>query len=321
MTKDNWNIFKNMVLSDIENSDCKNSITGNCEHTDTLEQCINLCSDNPKCTLGYFIRSKKQNYCVPLIENATIPYYRLRNRSEYPETKNLNTYVFVSKKEEYPPRLTNMLFYTDTFNLAIDNLYVGEDNGDVILSNNTTSIQLLPAKLARSNSQGYVPVRNGDEVILSIPNTALTMTKENNMSTLHWSLSASEINTNATTFQIFSTENKKIGEELSYSGKFYFLFHNQPLKYDSVNKIFYIGDKDYTVFTLEPKFLVYYCDSGCKSVNMQLTEKNGLHASYLGHVAYRNPYCWNMCRKKSKNYLFLVFIVVIILLLSWKYLV
>ena len=85
-----WNIIKNVVLDNIEISDCNDTVNGYCADTQNLQDCMNICKNND-CKVGYFIKGENRNYCVPLVHHSqtiTSPYYRIMNKNNYEELRN-----------------------------------------------------------------------------------------------------------------------------------------------------------------------------------------------------------------------------------------
>lgn len=317
-----WNVFENAIFSNLDFSDCNDTIDGICHHTKNLSDCIDLCKGD--CKSGYFIETPNKNYCVPLREHTaeqTSPYYRLRNKNIYPVLKDMKTFVF--SKYPFPPNVPNALFYSDHFSLKniLKNMFLNiSDNSDVIFTNDDSgSLQFLPNQVARNYVENYVFIKCGDEVVINIPHTALVLNENSN--TISWSMRAATINVSSDIFQIYSPD-KKIGEVLDYNDKFYFTFQSQPVLYDSELNILTITNKNIQnlfdskaniFFELVPKIQVNYCENNeCKQISLDKTIRNGLTATYKNFPVERSPTCWGLCKKPNK--LFWIYIIITIIL-------
>ena len=176
----NWNLFGNAIFSDVIFNDCVSSITGKCEKVKNIDECLNICDKNQKCSFGYYINTPDdKNICVPLNskyhEKSIGPYYKLRNKNIFPILKDINTFVFTKSDITYPPNFVNTIFYTDT--LILENIFsknsIGISENNTLVSENVLSsfpayIQFLPKEILKSLSLKYVSVKNGDEVVINI---------------------------------------------------------------------------------------------------------------------------------------------------------
>jgi hypothetical protein len=305
---ENWYIFPHTTLDNIKLDDCPGSVTGTCINTATVEDCAKICRDIQPCFAGYFIETPdKHNICVPIRKIAggpsIGPYYRLRNKDIYPELKNMKSYVFTDKTSyPYPPDHSNNIFYTDRFVLTdLDtNKSIGSDNN--ILSDKSIYLQFLPQEVMRSYFSQYLIVKNGDEVVINIPDTAYILA--NNNESLNWVMKIVSIGGENSTLRIFtSSKNKKIGDFLDYTDNLYFMIGNQPVVFeDGLLKISSSGRQDPVYFKIIPKIEVYYCNKdNCSTVMLEDTEMKGGKSRYKGIIVHRNPNCWGSCDKQTKK--------------------
>lgn len=320
--KGDWHIFSDTILSQLQLSDCNDTIDGICHKTKNLQECIDLCS-NDKCKTGYYIEAPDgQSFCAPLrsVINETSPYYRLRTKSYYPVLDNMKTYVF--SNYPYPPNIPNAIFYTDHFSLKnIENnkfiSFLETDKKISFTNTDSTHLQLLPKEIVQSNMESYIYVKNGDNIIISIPETSFSLQETNEK--LDWIRSENLENN----LQIF-TKNKKIGEILNYDDEIYFLSHNNLVIYDSDMKTLVtknINTSEASFFTLIPKVHVYYCENDeCKSVSLDETDRKGISATYKGIPIQRAPTCWNICgRKKDVSNILIIILILIICIILFLY--
>lgn len=338
---DNWYIFPNTTLDNLQLDDCISSVTGKCENKSTVQDCIKLCQESKNCFAGYFIETPdKQNICVPINKilggPSLGPYYRLRNQNIYPELKGMTSSVFTSPEYEFPPKHANYIFYTDKFVLTniLSGKNIGTNNTDkntVLSSEDDLFLQFLPDEILRNYVSRYLIIRNGDEVSLSIPGTSYFL--KNDGENISWVMRISSIEASDNKFRVFSAnKNKKIGDFLDYSDTLYFTSSNQKLSYDSNLDSLKLSpqnvEENSTYFKITPKISVYYCENGkCKNILLEHSDMSGSHATYKGHDISRNPNCWGLCDqgdKKNKLWLLsipiiLIFVIVLFFVLKKNY--
>lgn len=340
-----WRIFPNTVLSNLNLTDCDSSITGICEIVPTLKDCINLCQNSKEetCKAGYFIETPdKKNICVPIKQHGMNakdihigPFYRIRQKDYYPIFKNLKSYIFASTDYPYPPNLANAIFYTDYF--VLKNINTGHFfgmNEEGIVSDNKVmtdeqpvNVQFIPSLITRSYAENYIPVKNKEEITISIPHTSFVLRKSEQTDEVNWKMRVSTVATiHNNTFQVVCPK-RPMDEVLAYTDEVYFLFQNFPLVYNedtgtlsvsTKNIENCLADGDNVMFSFIPKIKGYYCsDTGCKSIQMEQAETNNYLATYENKPVYRSPSCWNTCKKgkeKSVNWKVLVPVVLLIVL-------
>lgn len=321
----NWTIFPNYILSQLQLSDCDDTIDGICHSTKNLQECIDLCKNDQlkQCRTGYFIEAENgDTFCAPLRQyskDETSPYYRLRPKSYYPILNDMKTYVF--SNYPFPPNLPNVMFYTDHFILKNNesNLYIGfeEDTQKIdFVTSQPLHLQLLPKEISQGNVEAYVYVKNGDEVVINIPKTAFAL-GEVGENKINWIMRASTINLDGNTFQIFC-KNKNIGDILDYDDIVYFKFQGNVLTLNTETKSLTTlnqPSENASTFSLIPKVQVYYCDKNdktCKAISLDQTETKGISATYKGFPVERNPNCWGLCKKEKRNLFPFVIILLII---------
>jgi hypothetical protein len=331
-----WYVFPDTVLDNMDLSDCNDTITGICMHTNTLNECLDLCGNSNFCKGGYYIKAPDRNYCVPLKnyeKEALTPYYRYRHQSLYPELKGLKVYVFNSTQDPYPPNFANVIFYTDHFVMQdsstktnigyLDDLYdldkqndLDDGTEDVDETSRAINLRFLPGQLGRNYVEHYVSVKSGDKVIINIPNTAFVLHRSlglergeninvtnlpSNSGLLNWVLGAAVTNIPVNTFVIEGVdENGQVlpeGSLLTYSNMIRLYHNSEPVYYK--DGLLLAGGDTPTDFKLIPKVQVYYCknEQTCARVGLEDTDKHGPSATYMGKPVSRNPACWNKCGK------------------------
>jgi len=316
MEKD-WYIFKDAILSGIDTSDCNDTVQGFCQRADTYQECLDICKGYPQCYYGYYVETPDgDNICVPLKarEQKTYPY-RLRHKSYYPILDSMKTYVFLTDKYPYPPQIPNALFYGDTFFASIGKNPIGLTRKGINFTSNI-DMQFLPSKISRSEVENYVTIKDGDEVIVSIPKTSYVL-KETKDGVLDWQQQASLLSIPENIFIIHSKDKTS----MNYSGQFYLEYKGKTVvfKDGSLRTSENIEQEDAMFFSLTPKVQAYYCDGECKSVSLDKTEMKGENAFFKGLPVYRNPVCWNLCSntpKKSLPRFLLPLLLILLFLLS-----
>lgn len=337
--KNRWRVFPHTTMSHLNLNDCNDTIGGVCRHTDDVEQCIDLCANDPDslCTGGYFIRTPAQhnNLCVPLrdyTEQETVPYYRMRRKSFYPEMNNVDSTFFLLNEGSFPPDMANTLFYMD--NLIMQNVETGLVLGKSIdgtlskdvnfVKQDPLHVQFLPLEDMRSGVENYVPIKNGSKVAINIPHTALILRKNNADDRLVWLMRAVVVSEPNNTFTIFSTDpNKKLGDNLNYGENFYLKYHNMIVRYNNSLRLLEVSEENYkdavknnysVRFKFIPQVQGSYCDEGkCKSVSLDHSQCKEEKCRYKGSMVSRNPSCWGMCNgKKSKVWVLLILVLFVI---------
>ena len=316
--KKDFYIFKDAIIDNIEISDCNDTVNGICKSTNNVDDCINICK-NSNCKNGYFISEKKGGICVPLLDTDEEFYYRLRNKDIYPQLKDKTTYVFSNTKDKYPPQDTNILYYND--NIVIQNLNSAlflsiNDDGNVTQQPNFSKDTSINIQFIRSSSNNifsgnYTKIRNGDNIIINIPQTAMVLRKDLDTDMVVWKLRASFSNIPANTFQIFAL-NKKLGDILTYDDKFYFKYQGSIIIFDDTLKNLIISnlsldnalEKSNFIFKINPKIQLY-------------TLKNGIcsKSSSNNINVFRSPNCWGNTdnNKNNPTNLYILIFVLIIL--------
>jgi hypothetical protein len=311
-------IFKDAIINNIELSDCNDTVNGICIKTDTVQDCINICKNN-NCKNGYFISEKKGGLCIPLIKTEEEFYYRIRNKDIYPELKDKTTYVFSNIKDKYPPEDTNILYYND--NVVIKNLNSNlflsiNDDGSITQQPNFSKEAMLNVQFIQSRnnnifSGNYIKVKNGDDIIINIPQTAMVLRKDLDTDMVVWKLRASFSNIPANTFQIFAL-NKSLGDILTYDDNFYFKYQGNIIVFDDTLKNFKVSNLSLTnalqksnfIFKLIPKIQFYSLKNGT-------CDKSSSNES----TVYRNVNCWGKAEKKNDNINLYILAMVLLLML------
>ena len=326
-----WNVFEDAIYSNLELTDCNDSVTGTCNKTDNLEQCIGLCNED--CDFGYFIETpNKDNFCVPLKKKGdNVDYYhRLKNKSYYPVLDNMKTYSFARIESEFPSKIPNAVFYTDYF--ALKNVQTGLSVGisedekiteKIIYSKRDISVQMLPKQIMRSQVDQYIPVKNGDEVVFNIPDTSLILRKRHDNS-VSWLFRASVAYVPHNIFKV-NCNTKKIGEIINYGDTIYLTHEGDIVVYDSVTDNTSLQTITYEnatknklniFFNLVPKVQVYTCENNaenkCIPIHLKDTVSDGNRATYNGNQVYRQPNCWNMCNQPTKSNHKTIFIIIVL---------
>ena len=328
--KDKWLIFPDTIFSELDLTDCNDTVKGICTTGQTLEQCIESCAiTDGYCGAGYFIERKDGNICVPIrtgIHKFLNQAFRLRNKSLYPVMKDMKVSTFIDRSIfPFPPDIPNATFYQDPF--FLENVETGmkvelppKDLIDVTRiqftdSDQTVNIQLLPVRNTMYTNQVYIPVRHVEPVIINIPGTSLVMRKNANNNYIGWAPRLTAIAQSENTFKIYPTKLKKTKKKfqiLNYDEEIYITYQDLYIieydpKYNTIKAIYSTyenakADGRNITFRLRPNIQAYFCkDLKCHTVNLKDTDMDDLKATYQGNHIVRNPECWGMCKYKDAN--------------------
>lgn len=290
-------IFQDRLIDGV---DCSNTVDGVCHNTKTLKECIQLCSANPDCKNGYFIKRKNGgNECAPLYRQDSV-YYLMRKQ---PETLSQKSFVFSSKKDPFPPPTSNRMYFGD--NLMLDKngkrLSISDDE-KALLQTQGVIVHFL-------SSRKFMALKSGDDVVINIPNTAYMLSKDPNSNNMIWIKSST-----VRGIKVYGV-NTNVGDILNYTDSLFFRYENAPISFDGNLTILPLGSDDVVIKAI-PKVKVYYCEFGrCKSVSLEDTEMKGEDAFYKGERVYRSPNCWDKCLNRLVwRILFGIFVFCFILL-------
>lgn len=341
---DNWLIFPNTTLSDLNMNDCNDTINGICHDTKNVQECINICKNSTECDGGYFLETPLKNYCVPLRTTPWLkadiqPYYEFRHKDIYPIMKDFSSKVFINTENHpYPPNNANCIYYSDQF--IIQNIKKGTQLSLLSSLDNTSSDivftkELNPTQIKIiSNDNTYIHskiiVKNGDNVMFNIPNTSFIMRKNDNSNIIHWLMRINVVNVPGNLFTIHS-DDKKIGEPLDYNDKLYILyegnivFYNDDMeqleiKYQNYQNA--VNDNENIFFKFIPQVNTYYCHQNeCKSVSLLETDSKGNIATYNGQFVSRSPGCFGLCtnKKVKDNTVIILFIILFIIFILFLF--
>ena len=330
-TKKSHHIFDNAIFEDLDELDCDDSINGKCHYGKSIDKCIEICAENKQCNYGYHIkRNNDQDICIPLIDRKDYnPLYRVRDISIYPTLDRIKSTLFInSNKYKYPPTDIDNVLYLDNFIITdnssgnnLENIIIGSSEQEISsIKDGSLITQLVqyPVNLTRGNK--YVPLRYGDEFVLNIPTTNLIAYRENDR--LIWKSGLYGISDDIVfTLYPSNSSGKIVGDIVEYKDKFsiikddtYEVYINSENKL-KIKEIRNRNDND--LFSFIPKMKAYYCKEGnCETIGLDKV-KNGL---YKGNKAWRQPYCWDQCKKsKSINTYKIITIMSIIIIIIYLY--
>ena len=345
--KDNWILFPNSIFSKLITADCNDTVEGICYNDKSLEECINKCKDSPLCDFGYYISNPK--LCVPLWNSTKEydPFYRIRNKSIYPELKNSDTTVFFNKDNyDFPPNDGNNIFYMDNFNIQnVETNYwleqdpKKEDTSHVFFNKKSidTPLQVQMIQLPPNLGVGiqYVKAKYGDMVAFNIPRTTLMLQESaESPPKLEWIVGGGHVIDQAK-FRIMPVmPNKKIGDYILYSDIFCIMAGPNILGITPESNLerFYFENYNEAkrrghnvTFRFIPQMKGYYCNKNSKCTEISLKDmvvKN--EKGYFDEAPInRQPKCWGLCIdnklktdlqvKKVKNITIFTFIIIFII--------
>jgi len=311
-----WYVFPHTTMSNIDFSDCDDTVNGVCHKGGTLQNCIDRCGADSSCKYGYYLElPDNKSICVPLVDRNTSPYFRMRTQDVYPEMRDTKSYFYSQKNAyPYPADAPGTMYFGDHFllkNLDV-NKTIGVDEANVVFNDDDIITQFLPSDVTNDFIENYVGVKHGGDVTINIPGTAMILRQNDTEKEILWLARASNYFVPNNTFQIYSTSpGKKVGEALAYTEQFYFTFQGKNMVYDLASGRLITDATRKTLFQLVPLVQVYYCDGDCRSIILSQTDMTGFDAMYRGRQIYRSPVCWGTCeRRKSHMVLLLVCIMV-----------
>ena len=314
-------VFPNTTLINLELSSCRDTISGICPKVSSLQECINICSNSPECNNGYYTNDT----CFPLKNIDKVPIYPRM-------IKGNNSTVFSKKSDIFIPNDTNMIFYGDNFMIKnFSKNYMINEDSKISFSKIGIELQMFPSTITEKILRNSIPVCNGDKITINIPNTTFVFSSKNNSTEIIWDTTASTVETDYNTFQIYSSNpDKKIGDKLNYDDMFFFTFHGRTLSYaNDIMGLSSLLSLENSLFTLVPYETVFYCSANCLPIKLFETEMKDFSATYKGNKVYRSPECWNICKPlQNKKFVkndygkhFIIFFIMAIFLffLLYKY--
>lgn len=300
-----WMVFDDSFITDMDLSDCDDTIEGVCYRNLSFDDCLAKCQPSAGCNWGYYIKYGSRSFCVPIRDHRrteSSPFFRLIPRDRVNFLKNADTRVFINEKTfPFSPNVSNIVFYHDLSYLQAENKYIGRnDKGDLELTS-FPDLTIKPLSTLRgfNSLQQYTPIRNGDFVIINIPNTPVSI--QHNNGTLRW-------HPNITTYAGLKERlqivipNEPMEKVLEYNQKFY-LRHDDRLIHLNNGKLVLLDTKnlqDATPFEFLPNFFLYYCQNGkCQELPAQNGTARKNIRVYQNKVLHRNSNCWSQCEIKN----------------------
>ena len=317
---DKWLVFPDTTFYDINTFDCENCVEGVCYKNKSIDQCIEICDKNSKCSFGHYISLEgsdgKKSWCMPIrdLKVQSSPIYRLRNKSYYPELKNTESSVFVNKnKFSFPPNFSDFVHYMDNFNLYnIETTLLLKDTkdtkeDDIIFSDKDELImQLFQYPPNLGVGPNYIHILYGDNIVFNIPTTTLVMRIQSDDS-MKWEPRVPTLK-NQSFFQIYPTmPGKKIGDPITYHDTFSLVYNVYTLGINTYNKLqlYYMDYKKANelglnvTFKFIPQMIGWYCDKNkCSQVSIKDIDKDG---TYKGVIVSRIPECYGTCNYNMNN--------------------
>lgn len=314
---DDFYLLPNYVLDYMDMSDCNNTINGVCQDL-SLSDCVQLCRNDPEksCYHGYHI----DGHCVAIRsqpDEILNQYLRIRDKSFYPETKNSEITYFIKKdRGVFPPNDAGFIYYKDKFKLANKDKFLNIDIDTKLayFEENEQLIRFIPTEIFRSELYNYSYVKNGDELVINIYQSATILRKKENSLLFNWILSIIDPNVPNTKITIVCPT-KKPRQFLSYEDEFYFTFQGRLLYcgQDFDSDYLYVSEKSLAndlannklnyKFKLIPDIKVYACqNSSCKEIDLQECDIVDGQAKYKNSIVYRDKNCWNTCTRPKFSF-------------------
>jgi len=191
--KDNWAIINNSIIGlpfQIPYS-CSNSINSHCQpytNVSTVEECKNICKNDPLCQIGNFITMDNKTYCLPYAHTSNITKNMsdsIWNLYSNYQSKYIKSSSFLNY-DLYSPwnNINYSLFFGDALNIAVFNsnesddatLYIGNDD-TASVSKIQTLLQIVAPGSLTDNS-GEVQIKNYYNVMINIYGTYLILQQQ-----------------------------------------------------------------------------------------------------------------------------------------------
>ena len=327
-----WAIFKDVSFDPFKNPrGCSDTIQGICYKNLSLSDCMNSCKKDSRCNAGYFLQDDDTTYCLDLVTGSSPdvnPSIDMRNKDDFPDTKDLSTYTFINTKVfPYPPDDANIVRYNDiitlhnietNFNLSTTD----SSKGYIVFEKNSqTKLKLLsqyPHQLIHN-------IRYGELIGMALPETNLLLRQSEYITHLFaWiSIVSWRVFEEDSLILIKANENEtlptnpydgKVGNYIQYGDKFHIMYNRTAfLGLDGENKlgIFSVSKDDMIskqvpfTFQFIPKDNGYYCNVGkCNSISLDKTVPNGEGRRYKNQTIYRSPICFGVCPNTYQSFFF-----------------
>lgn len=298
----NFILYDNVLVSDIENFNCDETLNGACYKNKTLDECLELCGN--MCGAGYYI--KKHGICIPIhFKHSENIYSNLVPSSNITD---LDIVFFVNSNiHNFPPKKANFIY--NNFKLNIQHV----KSGKIINSNYGTFANLTSNY---KENTGVVIILDSNTLKrenvfnVHIPHTNLFLRNSREYpNTLFWETS---IHSEHKSFKIIPKKNTK---NIEYYDEFY-IQHDDSHFVSAKNDILVLEnihkDKAET-YRFIPLYdeKVFTCNGGkCESTLMKNASIDLLRNSF------RDSNCLNTCNKSNKVYL--LFLVVVLFIFSLK---
>jgi hypothetical protein len=314
-----WLVFPNAVISDITIGDCNDTVNGVCEMDTPFDDCLQICKEGD-CGLFYQISG---NICVPVKtgrNNNNNPAFTLRNRSFFPEMKNVNidtvidTHLF-----PFPPNDSETVMYADRFFVKPVgkprlNKVLYSSNGNQVMFTNEKTDQIVsasPVKIEYSSLNTFNSLEYKEIFKFTIPGTNLVMKESDE--TLNWISgyqSGDQFMLVPTRGRLTASRVKTYGKKVSYADEFFIAAVSNKIK-DNVSRDYVptrflsvngdnkaVISSGKTAFKFQSQGARYYCDVNhdCNQVPKDHEIEAGLTGFYNGLKVSRNPECWGLCR-------------------------
>lgn len=317
--KNHVNVYEDAIFSDLDTSDCNDSVNGKCFKNLSLTECIEKMIQKsfelpstaklPSSSAGYHIENGNETICVP-IRSEIHPHlnneHRLRNKSIYPVMKDMKTHAFINTNKVFDDRSVLIQDFFLLKNVETGLMLFNPEFSDSILLNESKSsnLQLVSNHNTLYRNSRYISARYGFPYVLNIPGTSLVVSAgEYNHATLKPHLLP--LHNTKDLFYFYPKDGNGKSDTMNFLDTFYILYQNIFLVevidgvltfvYDSYDNV--LDESRNVHFTLIPNVEVYYCDSGTASC-LQSNMHDVLNTKIK---LYRNPSCLGECGETNKN--------------------
>lgn len=306
-----WLIFPDTLSRDISIDRCGNSVEGVCPKYDTIDECIAYCKDSKNCDFGYYT-SYPEKSCLAVSNeivnddfNPTIGWVKASESDYSSQIKNNKIYSFVNSKiHPFPNIYSNTIYYSDDIFLKTGDKYLNSVGNPPVPKFSPEKHSVF--KIAFYNTADPGVKINGD---LQSDESLFTF----KMYSGNFFLQKGDADIMILKFtngeiprdQLF-TVSKKSGKpgHVSYGEEIYIKYGQGFLSLDSNGNPVLSDTKD-TVFTIENRDSIYYCNnSKCEPVPANKVQKGVPDPKYNGKDTYKRDDCYNVCGYIDKKPIF-----------------
>jgi hypothetical protein len=298
-------IFPSTTSNDFEFFSCRDSINGVCKYDISLNECIDKNID-----MSLFLDFKDNNKSICMNFDK---YHKninlvetLVDSNSYNILNDIDTYTILKDNYEYPPNISNIVFYDDKLTLKENNLNntIGKFKQAVINNNNilfddSIDIIIRPITNIVVNYKitNFRPLRFGEQINF-IHDKSILIFDTNLYNKLIWS-NISNYSSNNFPIILKSNNGKNNGDIITYSDTFEMYYNNIPIVINDKGELV-LKDKNksfFNNFQFKSESIGYYCnnDNIVSSVYLDEISRDGYKGYYNNKPVFREYFKQYVC--------------------------